>query len=70
MGDVIELILGTLAVVLCGAAFALGGQVLRQAWRAGFTPQDEPPPPSSAEGPAAHQLHPPHNDTLTKKRSP
>jgi hypothetical protein len=38
MSDVIDIILGSLAIVLCGAAFALGGPVLRQAWRAAFKP--------------------------------
>lgn len=36
MLDVTELMLGALVVVLAGAAFALGGRVIRDAWRAGF----------------------------------
>jgi hypothetical protein len=36
MVHITELILGTLAVVLGGAAFAVGWQVLRDAWRGAF----------------------------------
>lgn len=43
MSDGIEMLLGALAVVLGGAAFTLGGQVVRQAWR--DLRQDTPPAP-------------------------
>jgi hypothetical protein len=36
MIDAIEWVLGTLAIVLAGAAFAMGGQVIREAWRGAF----------------------------------
>jgi hypothetical protein len=36
MSDITDLILGALAIVLCGAALAAGGQVIREAWRGAF----------------------------------
>jgi hypothetical protein len=36
MIDATEWILGALAIVLAGAAFAVGGQVIREAWRGVF----------------------------------
>lgn len=36
MLDATEWILGALVIVLGGAAFAVGGQVIREAWRSGF----------------------------------
>lgn len=36
MIDAAEWILGALLIVLGGAAFAVGGQVIRDAWRNGF----------------------------------
>lgn len=50
MRDVIELILGALAVVLCGAAFAVGGQVIREAWRGAFKAPPAGPAPGTTEG--------------------
>lgn len=61
MIDGTELILGTLALVLGGAACAVGGRVLRDAWREIFRNADPVPPdqaaiwgrPGSAISPAA-----------------
>lgn len=47
MRDVIELILGALAVVLCGAAFAVGGQVIREARRGASKPPSAGPAPGT-----------------------
>ncbi|PTT91501.1 hypothetical protein DBR42_03695 [Pelomonas sp. HMWF004] len=61
MTDIVELILGALAFVLCAAAFVLGGQVIREAWRGAFKARDrtassvEPQPPAGEAGREAHR---------------
>lgn len=48
MNDITEIILGGLAVVLAGAALAVGGQVLRDAWKGAFSEPDEGLPRTAA----------------------
>jgi hypothetical protein len=48
MNDITELILGALAIVLGGAAFAVGGQVIRDAWRGALKRPPVKLPESSA----------------------
>ena len=49
MNDITEIILEGLAVVLAGAALAVGGQVLRDAWKGAFSAPGERPRGTAAE---------------------
>lgn len=51
MTDAVEWILGSLSIVLIGVAFALGGHVIREAWREALRPMlPTPSRPATAWG--------------------